>query len=603
MDETQLQQLLQGIQMQTSQLTDLRTSIGRLNRKLEEYTNAVSGKKGDDSEKNKGQKVFESAVAKLAGQLGAGLNNIGQQISAALPTALFTEFPRIQTELAGLGSELSQLTPSLRGLDGGMMLAAQNSAKLLEMGFDPLNTEVLNLAGRMGTTGQNIGVLFGSIENLIRQTDLSNDEIGGLAATVQESSEKTGVSSERIVQGLNQLSNQLALFNIGDMADGITNLTLALQTGLPAALQELPAQLIGGLVQGGPALRSILGFEGNLEEMIQAGAGGEPAMREAIVDLRDRLDDQIGLSKLSITELQAIAPAFGGVEILNQIKQLGDAFEEGDQTATIKDSFYNSIDNLMNQIKEPLQAVAAGVFNVLAQFAGPLATRLQAINGGLEGVGEKIGNYLIELIKGILDLSIFFVDYLAPLLAGAWVATQAYQVSDAIIQNALLIATGINGSLFTLGASNIIAAAGVAASTAALGAGIVTAVIVDEALDPVADGLRSVRDAIDTGNNLQQQQQTQQRLANANPNALASTQSDYERFISGFMRNNIASLMLTESGNAQVFSTLVSQLGLIATASLRTASNTTQTTFPGPSRSGSSSQTVPGVGRFTPQVP
>jgi len=602
MDETQLQQLLQGIQIQTSQLADLRTSIGRLNTRLREYTEGLKPKDGDD--KKQPRDFFKGAIDKLSGQLGAALNNIGQQISASLPTALFNEFPRIQTQLAGLGSELSQLTPSLRGLDGGMMLAAQNSAKLLEMGFDPLNTEVLNLAGRMGTTGQNIGVLFGSIENLIRQTDLSNDEIGGLAAIVQESSEKTGVSSERIVQGLNQLSNQLALFNIGDMADGITNLTLALQTGLPAALQELPAQLIGGLVQGGPALRSILGFEGNLEEMIQAGAGGEPAMREAIVDLRDRLDDQIGLSKLSITELQAIAPAFGGVEILNQIKQLGDAFEEGDQTATIKDSFYNSIDNLMNQIKEPLQAIAAGVFNVFAELVGPLSKVFQEMNGGLQGLGEKIGNYLIDLIKSVLDLSIFLIDYIIPILAGAWVATKSYQLADTIVQQGQLLSIGALGTLFTGGISAAIAGATLtAANAASIGAGIVAGIMVDEALDPVADGLRSVRDAIDKGNNLQQQQQTQQRLANANPNALASTQSDYERFISGFMRNNIASLMLTESGNAQVFSTLVSQLGLIATASLRTASNTTNTTFPGPSRSGSSLQTVPGVGRFIPQGP
>ena len=584
MDEVQLQQLLAGITQQNGQLAALRSTIGKQTREIEKQTQALTSGNNKKEEEKEGYLSFARSVRKFEAVTGEFGKDFMQRAFLA-PINLFLEsfniriFAPLQDTLAGLGSEFSKLSPGLRGLDGGMMMAAQNSVKLLEMGFDPLNRQVLNLAGRMGTTNQNVGALFGSIENLIQQTDLSNNEIGDLALAVQQSSERTGVSSERIVQGLNKLSGQLAFFNVGGLAKEIQDLTLSLQTGLPAALQELPAELIGGLVQGGPALRSILGFEGNLEEMIRAGAGGEAAFRDSVISLRDRLDEQIGLTQLSVTELQAIAPAFGGPQILNQIKQLADAFEEGDQVASIQESFSNSISNLVNQIKEPFQAIAAGIFNTLAQFVAPIADYLKQLNPNLQELGETIGNHLISIFKGILDVAIIITDYVIPILAGLATAAMTYQAVDGIIQTGILINLGKIGAIFTGGLSLITTATTLAAAAGSVAAGVLVGIAVDEALDPVADGLRAVRDGIDKGNQRQEQKDVRDRLATANINNLTG-QSDYERFIQSFMSNNIASLMLTESGNAEVFRTLVDRLGLIAAASLRTATNTTPTTHP-----------------------
>lgn len=590
MDEVQLQQLLAGITQQNGQLAALRSTIGKQTREIEKQTQALTSGNNKKEEEKEGYLSFSRSVRKFEAVTGEFAKDFMQRAFLA-PINLFLEafnvrvFAPLQDTLAGLGSEFGELSPGLRGLDGGMMMAAQNSVKLLEMGFDPLNRQVLNLAGRMGTTNQNVGALFGSIENLIQQTDLSNNEIGDLALAVQESSERTGVSSERIVQGLNKLSGQLAFFNVGGLAKEIQDLTLSLQTGLPAALQELPAELIGGLVQGGPALRSILGFEGNLEEMIRAGSGGEAAFRDSVISLRDRLDEQIGLTQLSVTELQAIAPAFGGPQILNQIKQLADAFEEGDQVASIQEAFSNSISNLVNQIKEPFQAIAAGIFNTLAQFVAPIADLLKQLNPNLQELGQTIGNYLISIAKGILDVAIVLTDTLIPILVGAFTFAKAYQLGDIVAQRGLLVTLGQIGTLFTGGLSLITASFATAASTAAvtgaLAAGTIAGVLVDNALDPVADGLRAVRDGIDKGNQRQEQKDVRDRLTTANINNLTG-QSDYERFIQSFMSNNIASLMLTESGNAEVFRTLVDRLGLIAAASLRTATNTTPTVHPSP---------------------
>ena len=606
MDEVQLQQLLAGITQQNGQLAALRSTIGKQTREIEKQTQALTSGNNKKEEEKEGYLSFNRSVNKFKAVTEEFAGDFMQRAFLA-PINLFLEsfniriFAPLQDTLAGLGSEFSKLSPGLRGLDGGMMMAAQNSVKLLEMGFDPLNRQVLNLAGRMGTTNQNVGALFGSIENLIQQTDLSNNEIGDLALAVQESSERTGVSSERIVQGLNKLSGQLAFFNVGGLAKEIQDLTLSLQTGLPAALQELPAELIGGLVQGGPALRSILGFEGNLEEMIRAGAGGEAAFRDSVISLRDRLDEQIGLTQLSVTELQAIAPAFGGPQILNQIKQLADAFEEGDQVASIQESFSNSISNLVNQIKEPFQAIAAGIFNTLAQFVAPIANYLKGLNPNLQELGETIGGYLINIFKGVLDFAIIMTDYIIPILAGLATAVFTYNTADNILQNGILFTLGQIGFIFTGGLS--LATAGIAAATAgtAIAAGVAVGIAVDKALDPVADGLRAVRDGIDKGNQREEQKDVRDRLDTANINNLTG-QSDYERFIQSFMSNNIASLMLTESGNAEVFRTLVDRLGLIAAASLRTATNTTPTTHPPAAAGGGTPPRFTGFGA-TPAPP
>jgi hypothetical protein len=606
MDEAQLQALLQQISQQVNAIQNLQGSIGKQNRAIEKLGNALEGKKDGDKEDKKGIAIFEKAFDKFTGIFTAKIFDLGQQIAGVIPTALFSELPNLQNSLAGLGSDLSLLTPAIAGLDGGFMVAAQGSTKLLEMGFDPLNRQVLNLAGRMSATNQNTAALFGSIENLIKQTDLSNNEIGSLAMSIQESSEQTGVSSERIVNGLNKLSGQLAFFNIGGLSNEVQQLTLSLQTGLPAALQELPAQLIGGLVQGGPALRSILGFEGNLDEMLRAGSGGEAAFQASVIELRDRLDQQIGLSQLSVTELQAIAPAFGGPQILNQIKQLGDAFEAGEQRADEAESFYNSLTNLMNQIKAPLQIIAAGIFNVFSDAVAPIAKMLQPLGPQLQEFGEKIGEYLLKAVHILLDLGIYLFDYIIPILAGAWAATKTYQMADFVAQKGIIATLGAVGSIISGGTSIAAAAAAVGAAqltavTAAVVAGATVAAVTDNLLDPVADGLRSIKDGIDQGNKQQQQQQTQQRLATANINNLTG-QSDYERFIQSFMSNNIASLMLTESGNAEVFRTLVDRLGLIAAASLRTATNTTPTTHPPAAAGGGTPPRFTGPGA-TPATP
>lgn len=601
MDEAQLQALLQQISGQVNAIQGLQNSIGKQNRRIEDLAKVLEGKgEKDQKEKSDGRKLLEASITKFVGIFGGKLDDLKQQLLGVIPTALFSELPNLQNSLAGLGSNLSLLTPSIAGLDGGFMAAAQGSTKLLEMGFDPLNRQVLNLAGRMTATNQNTAALFGSIENLIKQTDLSNNEIGSLAMSIQESSEQTGVSSERIVNGLNKLSGQLAFFNIGGLSNEVQQLTLSLQTGLPAALQELPAQLIGGLVQGGPALRSILGFEGNLDEMLRAGSGGEAAFQASVIQLRDRLDQQIGLSELSVTELQAIAPAFGGPQILNQIKQLGDAFEAGEQRADEAESFYNSLTNLMNQIKAPLQMIAAGIFNVFSDAVAPIAKMLQKLGPNLQQFGEMVGEHLLNLVKSLLDISIFVIDYVVPILVGIFAASKVYQAGDIILQQGIIATLAGGLSLISGGISAGLGVAAVTAANAAIGAasiaaGVTAGIITDNLLDPVADGLRSVRDGIDQGNKQQQQQQTQQRLSNINPN-LVTGESAFEQFVRTFMGNNTASLMLTDRGRAETERAVLSQLQLIASSSMRIAGQTAPVVFPTPAGAGGGGGTPTGPG-------
>jgi methyl-accepting chemotaxis protein len=532
--DPQLLQLIQSIQNQQRGLATLSRSVDSLGKQIQNQIAAI-GAQGTGGGTPPPSPEPTGFLDQLTNTIKGAFTNVANSFVLDLK-----EFVTLSDRLAGLGSDISVLGDSVVGLDGGLLTAAKNSSALLEMGFDPLNRQVLNLAGRMDVTGQSTAVLFGSIEKLVRQTDLSNSEIGDLATTVQQNSEETGVSTERIVKGLDSLSKSLDFLNIAGLSTEVQFLTVELQKGLPASLQALPGQLISGLVEGGEGLRSVLGVGGGrLEEILSMGTQGGPEFQLAIGELRDRLDKQIGLSQLSFAELEAIGPAFGGPQILNAIKQLDDAFKEGPPEANIQDAFDGSIKNLVNTLKEPLQFIASVLIENFVEFVKPIATFL---NNNREKVIEVLTGVGDKLFKGIL--------------ATATLLGNILKHTDKII--GVLVASKAGGSLIPLGVSLgmrggptgalIGGAVGLVASIAG---GAFAADKVSKITDPITDGLGELKNLLQGANDLTEQQITEDRLSRISTPP-ERQQTDFELFIGNFMRESFTNLSMSQSGRAVI---------------------------------------------------
>jgi len=533
--DPQLLQLIQSIQNQQRGLATLSRSVDSLGKQIQNQIAAI-GAQGTGGGTPPPSPEPTGFLDQLTNTIKGAFTNVANSFVLDLK-----EFVTLSDRLAGLGSDISVLGDSVVGLDGGLLTAAKNSSALLEMGFDPLNRQVLNLAGRMDVTGQSTTVLFASIEKLVRQTDLSNSEIGDLAITVQQNSEETGVSTERIVKGLDSLSKSLDFLNIAGLSTEVQFLTVELQKGLPASLQALPGQLISGLVEGGEGLRSVLGVGGGrLEEILAMGTEGGPEFQLAIGELRDRLDKQIGLSQLSFAELEAIGPAFGGPQILNAIKQLDDAFKEGPPEANIQDAFDGSIKNLVNTLKEPLQFIASVLIENFVEFIKPIAVFLKDNREKVIDVIKEAGN---KLFQGIL--------------ATATLLGNILKHTDKII--GVLVASKIAGSIApTLTSLGMVFGGPAGAAVGGLlgvGAGVLGGAFaadkVSKITDPITDGLGELKNLLQGANDLTEQQITEDRLSRISTPP-ERQQTDFELFIGNFMRESFTNLSMSQSGRAVI---------------------------------------------------
>ena len=528
--DPQLQDLINSISRQQQQLQTLGKSLGGLTDGLNGLSTQLASQSAGAGGAGGG-----GDTPSWVGQFTSKLRNSIQQV---LVESL-TQVVQISDKLAGLGSGLSVLEGGITNLDGGLLTAAKNSTSLLEMGFDPLNRQVLNLAGRMDVTSQSTAVLFGSIEKLVRQTDMSSEEIGSLASQVQTNSEQTGVSAERIVKGLDGLSKQLDTFNLIGVSTEVQDLTLELQKGLPAALQGVPASIVTALTSGGPALRAFLGFEGDIDEILKSGAAGAEIFEKLSLQSRDRLDKQIQLSELGLTEMQSlVAGTPADAKLLNDLKQYTDALRGDAENADIAGSFDGSIQNLLNTIKEPLELISVKVIEGLVEIIKPLQGLMQGSREKLNKLVDSVAEKIIASLIALKDISLLMLDNLG-LIAGALVASK-------VGQGAASLGMGV-GSLFgPIGSVVGLAVGGLAGVVA----GIFTKNQVDNVTNPLRDSLSEISDAIGEGNSLSQQQLDEERLSRIT--ALPERQqTDFELFIGGLMRDNMATLMLSRGGREE----------------------------------------------------
>ena len=464
-------------------------------------------------------------------------------------------------------------------LAGSVQDAARNTASLVDIGISPLSTDILNLAGRMGVLGQDVGKLMSVNQKLFTQGGMNSQELNSLAATLEKASIDQSVSTDKLINSLEKLTQALPTLNIAGLADEASQLTVELAKNLPAGMKDLAGTIVANLSTAEGAIRAQALGIGDIFESINR-LGVEGAAELLATQLKDAGGFVSGFGQSvsdSVIGAESLKNVVGEVGVLSQ--QFTQGFERVGEGGTLQilESFFESFNNLKSEIMKPIQEAGAELANLIMQYVPAISDFIQenggAIKNFLVSLVKVSFNMLVTLVKGLPSI-VRVIGTLIGAAAGFFVAQKAYQLARDVMTIGLLTTIAANTAIgsFGLGAGVGLAggaAAGATLTGAALVGGAVGGVVGYQMADELATPLEGMIDSLTSieaqGKRREardENKETAERLDKLN-DIQRQQLSDFDRFLQGFMARNIDQMSMTTEGQNRILATVVERLDIL----------------------------------------
>lgn len=468
-------------------------------------------------------------------------------------------------------------------LAGSVQDAARNTASLVDIGISPLSTDILNLAGRMGVLGQDVGKLMSVNQKLFTQGGLNSQELNSLAATLEKASIDQSVSTDKLIDSLEKLTQALPTINIAGLSDEASQLTVELAKNLPAGMKDLAGTIVANLSTAEGAIRAQALGIGDMFEMVNR-LGVEGAAELLGTQLKDagKQVSEYGQSvRNSVIGAESLKNVVGEVGVLAQ--QFTQGSERAGEGGTLKilESFFESFNNLKEEIMKPIQEAGAELANIIMQYVPAISDFIQQ-NGG------AIKNFLVELVKGSFSFFKGFLTWAPNLirvmgtifgaLTGYFMARRIIGVArDSVFATMVgaLVAIAANTAALSLGAGSAAGlGAGAAAATTLTGAqtaGLVVGTVVgagvglamaDELATPLegmVDSITSIESQMKRREARDENKETVDRLDNLNYFQREQA-SEFDTFLKNFMARNIDEMAMSRNAQNTVMGILVDRV-------------------------------------------
>lgn len=539
---------------------------------------------------------FDKVVDVFVDQLVQAVDLLFNSIKAQT-----VEFLNISDELLSVGFSIDQFRASyaennanllasntetnqrMLTLAGSVQDAARNTASLVDIGISPLSTDILNLAGRMGVLGQDVGKLMSVNQKLFTQGGMNSQELNSLAATLEKASIDQSVSTDKLIDSLEKLTQALPTLNIAGLADEASQLTVELAKNLPAGMKDLAGTIVANLSTAEGAIRAqALGIGDIFESINRLGVDGAAEL------LADQLKDAGGfVSGFGQSVSNSVIGAESLKNVVGEVGVLAQQFTQGSErageggTLQVIESFFESFNNLKEEIMKPIQEAGAELANIIMQY-------IPAISDFIQENGAAIKNSLVSLVKGSFSFFMGFLRWAPNLIRimgtifGALAGYFAGRKLVSAVRNGIfatmlgsLAAIAVNTAPLSLGAGTVAGGvAGTAAAAALTGAeaaaiGVTTAVgagvglvLADELATPLEGMLDSITSIEAQGK--RQEARDENKEAEDRLDKLKDIQrqqlSDFDRFLQGFMARNIDQMSMTTEGQNRILATVVERL-------------------------------------------
>jgi hypothetical protein len=339
------------------------------------------GKKGPPDNKNTG-----GDEGKQGGDL---LQPLASKIESVIKS-LIEPLDSLQRTLLGFGTDVGKfqqfLGDSINGLKGDSIQNLRNAAELYGKGFRENNRQLLIVANRMDLTNQNSKVLLTEIPRLAIAFRLGSDSMNDLGFTINQSAEKYGVSTEKLIE---QLAKSKAAETAGQLGFGAEfgkNLT-ALQAKFPQAADKL-REFTDAITSGGKEYQMLIaaGAGDMIREFEQAAMGSDPqAFEDATMKLLEAMSnmdgqfvnmaEQIGNGGQSmIFTFNKIKEDFGtgGVVATDALRAIGNSKKSVDQSAEQNKRYEDSLKAAVSALKTSFLPVVIQLVEILKPFFGIL---------------------------------------------------------------------------------------------------------------------------------------------------------------------------------------------------------------------------------------
>ena len=167
----------------------------------------------------RGLSKSDSGITKFNSKVGIfvyTMKEVGEIMSEAAlrMTGAARELVEAEQRLATVNSTLSQATlkqvNEIQGITGGSRLAAQAFTEFRIMGFKEVNANLIDLGNRMKLTSQNTDGLLKLGGFLLGPGGMNEKQIDALSKTIVDTSLKTGLALDDVVEGVATLSDNMA---------------------------------------------------------------------------------------------------------------------------------------------------------------------------------------------------------------------------------------------------------------------------------------------------------------------------------------------------------------------------------------------------------
>lgn len=367
---------------------------------------------------------FDKVVDVFVDQLVQAVDLLFNSIKAQT-----VEFLNISDELLSVGFSIDQFRASyaennanllasntetnqrMLTLAGSVQDAARNTASLVDIGISPLSTDILNLAGRMGVLGQDVGKLMSVNQKLFTQGGMNSQELNGLAATLERATIEQSVNTENLIMAIDRLSDALPALNLAGLSEEASQLTLELTKALPAGMKSQAGAFVAALTTTEGAIRaSALGFTDVFQLIQELGPKGAAQRLIQQVDTAGLTVEQLGKSvNNSVLGIAATGDVIGSVgQMALQLRQgFGKADEAGAQKQI--EGLNEGFENLKTEFMKP---ISEGI----ASFAEGFITQIPVVIDFIKENGEVLAELTTKALGFFQQMVFGILEYLPTII-------------------------------------------------------------------------------------------------------------------------------------------------------------------------------------------
>ena len=475
-------------------------------------------------------------------------------------------------------------------LAGSVQDAARNTASLVDIGISPLSKDILNLAGRMGVLGLDVGKLMSVNQKLFTQGGLNSQELNGLAATLERATIDQSVNTENLIMAIDRLSDALPALNLAGLTEEASQLTLELTKALPAGMKSQAGAFVAALTTTEGAIKGAqFGITDVFQSIQELGAKGAARRLVQEIDSAGRYVEQLGQGvNNSVLGIAATGDVVGSLgQMALQLKQgFGKADESGAQKQIegLNEGFQNLKTEFMKPISEGIASFAEGfitqiplIIDFIKENGEVLAELTTKALGFFQQMVFGILEYLPTIVRTIGAIS----GALLPFIAAKIIDTTGIAIKSGITKsNALLTQLVIQSRANSVKQAASGAAGGLAGMAGfagralglltgpvgmialSIGGGLLGEALASKVSAPLED-ISSKIGKLDITQERQLQvaeQESVQRRLDAQRTYQREQASEFDTFLKNFMARNIDEMAMSRNAQNTVMGILVDRV-------------------------------------------